>query len=93
MKAVFAKSLVMLAGLVLVVPFVTVALLVGARAANGAESTEHRLLLVALAVGAALYSGVQSLARNEAAAWGENASRLKSRAGGFLSHAFMKFHG
>jgi hypothetical protein len=93
MKAVFAKSLVMLAGVVLVVPFVTVALLVGARAANGAESMEHRLLLVALAVSAALYSGAKSLTRDEVTARGENALRLKSRAGAALSHAFMKFHG
>lgn len=93
MKAVFAKSLVMFAGIVLVVPFVTVALLVGARAANGAESTEHRLLLVALAVGGALYTGAKSLACGEAQARGENASRLESRTGGNLSHAFMKFHG
>lgn len=93
MKAVFARSLVMLAGVVLVVPFVTVALLVGARAADGAESTEQRLLLVALAVGGALFSGAKSLARDGADARGGNALRLKSRVGEAVSHAFMKSHG
>ena len=92
MKAVFAKSLVVLAGVVLVVPFVTVALLVAARAAEGAGSTEHRLLLAALAVGGALYSGARSLARQGAEAAGESALRLKSRAGDSLGHAFMKIH-
>lgn len=93
MKAVFARSLVMLAGVVLVVPFVTVALLVGARAADGAESTEQRLLLVALAVGGALFSGAKSLARDEADARGTSALRLKSRGGEAVSRAFMKSHG
>lgn len=93
MKAVFARSLVLLGGVVLVVPFVTVALLVGARVADGAESTEQRLLLVALAVGGALFSGAKSLARDGAEARGENALRLKSCAGEPASHAFMKLHG
>lgn len=93
MKAVFAKSLVVLAGVALVVPFVTVALLVAARAADGAESTEHRLLLAALAVGGALYSGAKSLARKGTEAAGESALRLKSHAGDSLGHAFMKSHG
>jgi len=93
MKAVFAKSLVVLAGVVLVVPFVTVALLVAARAVDGAESTEHRLLLAALAVGGALYSGAKSLARNGAEARGECALRLKSHAGGTVGRAFMQSNG
>ncbi|HEU4594455.1 MAG TPA: hypothetical protein VFS10_04735 [Pyrinomonadaceae bacterium] len=93
MKVVFAKSLVVLAGVVLVVPFVTVALLVAARAAEGAESTEHRLLLAALAVGGALYSGAKSLARKETEARGESVLRLRSRAGEAVGHAFMKSHG
>ncbi len=93
MKAVFAKSLVVLAGVVLVVPFVTVALLVAARAVDGAENTEHRLLLAALAIGGALYSGAKSLARKGTDARGECALRLKSQAGDSLGHAFMKSHG
>jgi len=92
MKAVFAKSLVVLAGVVLVVPFVTVALLVAARAAEGAGSTEHRLLLAALAVGGALYSGAKSLARKGTDAGGESALRLRSRAGEAAGHAFMRSH-
>ena len=93
MKAVFAKSLVVFAGVVLVVPFVTVALLVAARAADGAGSTESRLLLAALAVGGALYSGAKSLARKGAEEAGECALRLKSRAGDSFGHAFLISHG
>ena len=93
MKAVFAKSLVVLAGVVLVVPFVASALLVAARAADGAESAEHRLLLAALAVGGALYSGAKSLARKGTDAQGECALRLKSQARGTVGHAFMQSNG
>lgn len=93
MKAVFAKSLVVLAGVVLVVPFVTVALLVAARAADGAESTEHRLLLAALAVGGAFYSGARSLARKGTEAAGESALRPGSQAGESLGRVFMESHG
>ncbi len=61
MKATLTKSLVVLAGVVLVVPFVAVALFVGAQAAAGGGGTDERLVLAALAVGAALFGGVKGL--------------------------------
>ncbi len=67
MKAVFAKSLVVLAGAVLVVPFVAVALLVGAQAAAGAGG-DQRLVLAALALGATLLGGVKGL-KGRGPAW------------------------
>jgi hypothetical protein len=66
MKSVFAKTLVVLASVVLVAPFVAVALLVGARAVAGAESAEQRLVLAALALGGALYGAAKGWAREEA---------------------------
>lgn len=61
MKATLSKSLVALAGAVLVVPFVAVALFVGAQAAAGGGGTDERLVLAALAVGGALFGGVKGL--------------------------------
>ena len=63
MKAVVSKTLITIIGLVLVVPFVAVALVVGAKAVAGAESTEHNLMLVLFALGAALFSGVKNFGR------------------------------
>ena len=68
MKKVFAKTLIGLAGVMLVVPFVAAALLVGARAVAGSESTAERLLLVGLAFGGALLSGLRNFGRGDAGA-------------------------
>ena len=68
MKAVFTKSLVVLAGVVLVVPFVAVALLVGAQAAAGSGGADQRLVLAALALGGALFGRVRGLNGHGAAA-------------------------
>ena len=80
MKAVFARTLVMLAGVMLIVPFMAVALLVGARAAAGAQGTGHRLLLAALAFGGALYSAAKGFSRPGGAARITHALRVPSRA-------------
>ncbi|MDT5293902.1 MAG: hypothetical protein QOJ76_782, partial [Acidobacteriota bacterium] len=49
MKTVFTKTLVVMAGGVLVVPFVAASVLVGARAVAGAGGTRQFLLLLSLA--------------------------------------------
>jgi len=67
MKTAFTKSLVVLAGAVLVVPFVAVSLFVGAQAAAGGGGADERLVLAALAVGGALFGGVKGLKGHEAA--------------------------
>lgn len=93
MKAVFPRSLVLVAGVALVVTLAAVALLVGARAVAGAESTEHRLLLAALMVGGALYSVVRGSGddREDAA---EVYTLHVTRAGAHHGiRAFMKTHG
>jgi hypothetical protein len=81
MKAVFAKSLVVLAGAVLVVPFVAVALLVGAQAATGSGGADQRLVLAALALGGAFFGGVRGLKRPGASARHGHVSRAPRGAG------------
>lgn len=66
MKTVYRKSLVLLAGVVLVVPFVAVSLLVGAQAAGGG-GTDERLVLAALAFGWTIFGGVRGLRGGDAA--------------------------
>jgi hypothetical protein len=63
MKTVLTKSLVILAGGVLVVPFVAAAALVGARAVAGAGSTGQLLLLISLALVWTLFGDVKGSAR------------------------------
>lgn len=68
MKTVFTKSLVVLAGAVLVLPFVAVALFVGAQAAAASGGADERLVLAALAIGGALFGGVKGLSGSGEAA-------------------------
>ena len=93
MKTVFARTLVTLVGIVFVVPFAAVALLVGARAVAAAESTEHRLLLVALALGGALFSGAKSFTRRQTGAREGNTLRVTSVGVGSRRHHFLNTHG
>jgi len=81
MKVLFSKSLVVLAGVVLVVPFVAVALLVGAQAATASDGSEQRLVLAALAVGGVLFGGVKGLKGHEAAGRDGHVTRAPRRAG------------
>ena len=93
MKSALPRSLVLFAGIVLVVTLAVVALLVGARAVAGAESTEHRLLLAALAVGGALYSVARGSGRDGDSTRESHSFRVTGggvRAG---CRAFMKTHG
>ena len=93
MKAVaLPRSFVLLAGVVLVVALAAVALLVGARAVAGAESTEHRLLLAALAIAGALYGALKGAGRDGDVC--ESDSLHVTRGGArFRRAAFMKTHG
>lgn len=79
MKTVFAKSLVVVAGVALFALLATSSLLVGAQAAAGVESTEHRLLLTALALSGALVGGAKGLRRDEDGAWEGKSPRVNRR--------------
>ena len=82
MKKVFVKTLVGIVSVMLVVPFVAAALLVGARAVAGSESTAERLLLVGLAFGGALLSGLRNFGRGDAGAREGHELRAASRGRG-----------
>ena len=64
MKAVLTKTLVLVVGGALVVPFAAVAVLVGARAVAGAGGTKQLLLMAALALVWTLFGGVKGFARS-----------------------------
>ena len=95
MKSVVAKTLVVLAGVVLVVPFVAAALLVGAAAIAGAgEGSAQNLLLVGLAAGGALFSGAKGLGCQKAESGCErSALHLTSVAAGATRRAFLRTSG
>ncbi len=93
MKKVFVKTLVGIVSVMLVVPFVAAALLVGARAVAESESTEQRLLLVGLAFGGALFSGLRNLAGGDDGAREGHDLRAASPAGVAGGHAFMNTRG
>lgn len=93
MKADFPKSFVLLAGVLLVVILAAVALLVGARAVAGAESTGQRLLLAALAVGGALYSAAKGSGRGDEDAQEGHTLRAARHGWKSVGEAFMKTHG
>lgn len=63
MKVANSKTLVTFAGVALVVPFVAIAVLVGARALAGAESAEQNLLLAVMAICGVLLGVAGSYAR------------------------------
>jgi hypothetical protein len=93
MKANFAKSFVLLAGVVLVITLAAVALLVGARAVAGAENTENRLMLAALAIGGALYSMATGWSRGSDDASEISSLHVTPSGRRPRAAAFMKTHG
>ena len=95
MKAVVSKTFITLVGIVLVVPFVAVALLVGAKAVAGAQSTEHNLMLVMFAFGAALYSGMKNFGRPAEIerARGTSTLHIAPKADRKIGHAFLNTSG
>lgn len=78
MKAVTAKMLVSLAGVLLAAPFFAVALVVGARAVSLSRGSRDDLLLVGLALCGAAISVANGLGRRAAA--GSNSARAHSEA-------------
>ena len=63
LKAVLLKSLIVIVGGALVVPFVAAAVLVGARAVAGAGGTRQSLVMFALALVWTFFGGVKGFAR------------------------------
>ena len=63
MKNVLTKTLVVIVGGALVVPFAAASVLVGARAVAGAGGAKQLLLAVSLALVWALFGGVKGFAR------------------------------
>ena len=63
MKTVLTKSLVVVVGGALVVPFAAAAVLVGARAVAGAGGAKQLLLMAVLALVWTLFGGVKGFAR------------------------------
>ncbi|HYJ46408.1 MAG TPA: hypothetical protein VEV81_07315 [Pyrinomonadaceae bacterium] len=63
MKAVTAKMLLSLVGILLVAPFFAVALALGARAVSLSHGAQDDLLLVALALGGAVASIINGMGR------------------------------
>jgi hypothetical protein len=63
MKAVTAKMLLSLVGVLLVAPFFAVALIIGARAVSLSHGAQDDLLLVALALGGAAASIINGMGR------------------------------
>ena len=93
MKAVLPRSFVLLAGVVLVVALAAAALLVGARAVAGAETTGHRLLLATLAIVGALYGASKGAGRDGEGAY-ESDSLHVTRGGAHTRRAaFIRTHG
>ena len=80
MKAVTAKMLVSLVGVLLAAPFFAVALVVGARAVSLSRGSRDDLLLVALALCGAAISIANGMGRRASA--GSNAARRHTEAGG-----------
>jgi hypothetical protein len=63
LKAVLLKTLIVIVGGALVVPFVAAAVLVGARAVAGAGGTRQSLVMFALALVWTFFGGVKGFAR------------------------------
>lgn len=82
LKAVLFKTLVVVVGGALVVPFVAAAVLVGARAVAGAGGTRQSLAMFALALVWTLFGGVKGFARGAAGGReGHDPSAARGRAG------------
>jgi hypothetical protein len=64
MKTVLTKTLVLVVGGALVVPFAVAAVLVGARAVAGAGGTKQILLMAGLALVWTLFGGMKGFALN-----------------------------
>jgi hypothetical protein len=90
MKVVQSKTLIPVAGIALVVPFVTAAVYVGTRAVGGAESGGQGLLLMCLAIVGVLLGAAAGYGRQKADEAREaNALHITARGERRLHKAFM----
>lgn len=90
MKATLSKTLVPLAGIALVVPFVSVAAYVGTRAVGGAaDAGGQGLLLLCLALAGVLLGAAAGMARERAGREQEALHITARRAGRQMRNAFM----
>ncbi|PYS97628.1 MAG: hypothetical protein DMF65_11445 [Acidobacteria bacterium] len=93
MKNVLKKTAVVVAGGVLVVPFVAAAALVGARAVAGAGSAKQFLLLVALALVWTFLGGVKNSKRDGDDGRDGNELLVAPRRAKSRRHAFLQTRG
>jgi hypothetical protein len=93
MEAVLTKTLVVVVGGALVLPFVAAAVLVGARAVAGAGSTKQFFVLAALASAWTLLGGLQGFARNVADEREGHELLVAPRTGGARRQTFLNTRG
>jgi hypothetical protein len=93
MKLVLTKTLVLIAGGALVLPFVAAAVLVGARAAAGASGGRAFLFAVGLALVWALFGGVKGFAQNGADGREGHELLVAPRTAGACRHALLDTRG
>ena len=93
MKTVLTKTLVLIVGGALVVPFAAAAVLVGARAVAGANGGKQFLFAVGLALVWALFGGVKGFAQNGADGREGHELLVAPRRGGARRQAFLDTRG
>ena len=93
MKKVLTKTLVLIAGGALVLPFVAAAVLVGARAVAGANGGKQFLLAVGLALVWTLFGGLKGLAQNGADGREGHELLVTPRRGEARRHTFLNTRG
>jgi hypothetical protein len=93
MRKVLNKTLVLIAGGALVLPFVAAAVLVGARAVAGANGGKQFLLAVSLALVWALFGGLKGFAQNGADGREGHELLVAPRRGEAHRHAFLDMRG
>ena len=93
MKAITAKMLISLIGILLVAPFFAVALIVGARAVALSQGAHDDLLLVALALGGAAASIVNGMGRRTEREARASSSHLEVKEKAFSRAASMMHPG
>jgi hypothetical protein len=89
MKAVTAKMLVSLIGILLVAPFFAIALIIGARAVALSHGAQDDLLLIALVLGGAAASIVNGIGRRADGEKRASNNRLESKEKAYSRSASM----
>ncbi len=93
MRVMLTKTLVLIAGGALVLPFVAAAVLVGARAVAGSGGGRQSLLAVGLALAWTLSGGLKGLARQARDEREGHELLVAPRAGGSRRQAFLNLRG